>query len=334
MDTQALAIPSPASERRLPGDLAIWFFICAELLAFCVFFAAYAFTRAKHVELFNAEQLALDRNAGALNTILLLTASYFVVRAVQAAEAGLKDKVAPWLAAGFLCGCGFVAVKLVEYADKLGAGITLSTSPFYMFYLSLTFFHFMHVLLGLVILAIIGGSNILLMPANSGRLTVEEFAENFNQMARVTDSPLRLHSNGAWVRDSFRGYAATLENAFPSRLHALLLFATKVDAENFRTKHPSRVFGKYLVRARSKGTYTVSFHDSSWLDYLRLPHSLSLSSLDEVSNYYWKGTLVEEIGLRFMDEPWWEPPVIEALFQGKLEPVSMQPQMQWLPGLF
>ena len=35
-----------------------------------------------------------------------------------------------------------------------------------------------------------------------------------------------------------------------------------------------------------------------------------------------------------MDEPWWEPPVIEALFQGKLEPVSMQPQMQWLPGLF
>lgn len=71
---------------------------------------------------------------------------------------------------------------------------------------------------GLVILAIIGGSNILLMPANSGRLTVEEFAENFNQMAQATDSPLRLHSNGAWVRDSLRGYAATLENAFPSRL--------------------------------------------------------------------------------------------------------------------
>ena len=155
MDTQALTIKPAASERRLPGDLAIWFFICAELLAFCVFFAAYAFTRAKHVELFNAEQLALDRNAGALNTILLLTASYFVVRAVQAAEAGLRDKVAPWLAAGFLCGSGFVAVKLVEYADQLGAGITLSTSPFYMFYLSLTFFHFMHVLLGLVILAVL-----------------------------------------------------------------------------------------------------------------------------------------------------------------------------------
>ena len=71
---------------------------------------------------------------------------------------------------------------------------------------------------GLVILAIIGGSNILLMPANGGRLTVAEFAENFNQVAQATDSPLRMRSNGTWVRDSLRGYAATLDNAYPSRL--------------------------------------------------------------------------------------------------------------------
>ena len=55
--------------------MAIWIFIAAELLAFCVFFAAYAFTRAKNVALFDAEQLSLNRNAGALNTVLLLTAS-------------------------------------------------------------------------------------------------------------------------------------------------------------------------------------------------------------------------------------------------------------------
>lgn len=57
---------------------------------------------------------------------------------------------------------------------------------------------------------------------------------------------------------------ATLYNAFPSRpVHALLLFATKVDAGKFpHQKHPSRVFGKYPTGARSKGTYTVSFHDS------------------------------------------------------------------------
>ena len=48
--------PAQAHGPRLAGDLAIWFFILAELLAFGVFFAAYAFARAKNIELFAAEQ--------------------------------------------------------------------------------------------------------------------------------------------------------------------------------------------------------------------------------------------------------------------------------------
>ncbi len=127
-------------------------------------------------------------------------------------------------------------------------------------------------------------------------------------------------------------YRQRLFSSFPSRLHALLLFATRVDAENFRAKHPGRVFGKTLVRARSTGAYVVSFHDSSWLDYLRLPHNLSLSTLDQVSSHYWKGELVEEAGLSFMNERWREPPVIEALFQGTLEPLNPPQQTRYLPG--
>ena len=114
-----------------------------------------------------------------------------------------------------------------------------------------------------------------------------------------------------------------LYQQFPSRLHALLLFATRIDAENFRSKHPARVGGKMLRRARSKGAYLCSFHDSSWLDYLRLPHSLSLSRLDEIANHYWQGALVEEAGLTFMNQRWRESPVIEALFQGTLETVTL-----------
>jgi nitric oxide reductase NorE protein len=143
---------APASPRHLPGDLAIWFFILAELLAFGVFFIAYAFARANDVEGFAAGQLALDRDLGALNTVLLLTSSYFVVRAVQAAEANAGRRAARWLAGAFACGAGFVVVKLFEYADKFADGVSLSSSTFHMFYLMLTFFHFMHVILGLVIL--------------------------------------------------------------------------------------------------------------------------------------------------------------------------------------
>lgn len=157
MNTPGLAstLPDhgPVAEQRLAGDLAIWIFILAELLAFGVFFAAYAFTRANHIELFDAEQQALHRGAGALNTVLLLTASYFVVRAVQAAEQRASALSARWLLGAIACGSGFVIVKLTEYSAAFEQGISLSSSPFHMFYLSLTFFHFMHVILGMVILA-------------------------------------------------------------------------------------------------------------------------------------------------------------------------------------
>lgn len=121
-------------------------------------------------------------------------------------------------------------------------------------------------------------------------------------------------------------------NHFPSRLHALLQLATRTDAETFRNKHPQRVFGKNLSCARSQGAYICSFHDASWLDYLRLPHSLSLETLEEVAEHYWSGRTVEEVGLSFMDQTWLEPPVIEALFQGRLEPVRGQALSGWLPG--
>ena len=73
-----------ATGRYPPGDFAIWIFIYAELLAFGIFFLSYAFARANNVELFNESQLLLNRTAGAINTLLLITGSYFVVRAVAA----------------------------------------------------------------------------------------------------------------------------------------------------------------------------------------------------------------------------------------------------------
>ena len=150
--TAAAPIPPETPQKRLPGDLAIWFFILAELLAFAVFFSAYAFARASHVEEFNLYQQTLDRNLGALNTFLLITGSWFVVRAVQAAHRDDIKAIPRNILLGWLCGGGFLVVKVFEYAAKFGAGISMSTNTFYMFYISLTFFHFMHVILGMVIL--------------------------------------------------------------------------------------------------------------------------------------------------------------------------------------
>jgi nitric oxide reductase NorE protein len=144
------------SDRKgLPGDFAIWIFILAEMLVFGVLFVAYAFSRAGDVEIYNASQQTLNRTAGLINTMLLITSSYFVACAVQAIKSGLSRHCANWLGWAFLLGGAFVVIKLFEFNEKFDAGISLSTNSFYMFYLSLTFFHLMHVLMGMIILGFI-----------------------------------------------------------------------------------------------------------------------------------------------------------------------------------
>jgi len=61
----------------------------------------------------------------------------------------------------------FLVIKVFEFHEKFSAGISLSTNTFYMFYLSLTIFHFMHVILGMVILAAV------MLKANGGGYSAE-----------------------------------------------------------------------------------------------------------------------------------------------------------------
>lgn len=148
----ATAVPDRS---RYPGDLAMWLFILAELLVFGVFFLAYAFARQHHSDLFARGQAGLNSATGVLHTVALLSGGYAVVRAVEAVRRGQGRRCAAWLWGGFGCGMVFATVKLAELGAVFGAGISLSTDLFYMFYLSLSGFHFLHVLLGMVILGFV-----------------------------------------------------------------------------------------------------------------------------------------------------------------------------------
>ncbi|CUA82347.1 MULTISPECIES: cytochrome c oxidase subunit 3 [Gulbenkiania] len=144
---------SPVEEKRVPGDLAMWCFILAELAVFGVFFLAYGVARRQAPALFAAGQARLHLAPALFNTLLLIAGSATAAAAVRAFSAN-RQRAGRWLLAATLgSGCVFVVVKLGEFAERLKAGITLSTDTFWMFYLSLTFFHFLHVLLGMVILA-------------------------------------------------------------------------------------------------------------------------------------------------------------------------------------
>jgi nitric oxide reductase NorE protein len=142
-----------------PGDFSIWIIIYVELMTFGLFFIGYAFSRRVDVALFNDSQLLLNKTAGFIDTLILITSSYFIVKSIQkiknATEKNLKKAntiASKWLLAAIIFGGVFLINKLLEFSYIFGQGITLSTNAFFMFYILLTMFHFMHVFLGVIIL--------------------------------------------------------------------------------------------------------------------------------------------------------------------------------------
>ena len=145
-----------------PGDFAIWIIIYVELITFALLFIGYAFSRRLDVELFNASQLAVDQTSGFINTFILITSSYFVVKAVKSiqnmSEETQKEsnaEASKWLRFTIACALAFLVIKVIEFTHIFGMGIHMSTNTYFMFYIMLTVFHFLHVLLGSGILYII-----------------------------------------------------------------------------------------------------------------------------------------------------------------------------------
>ncbi|MFT6910672.1 MAG: nitric oxide reductase NorE protein [Oleiphilaceae bacterium] len=138
--------------KPLPGDLAIWLLILAELAVFSIFFIAYGFVRMDNPEMFAEAYQHLNRLAGLINTLALITSSYFVVRAVLAIKNNQSKECSVWLNWALLAAMVFVVVRIWEYSETMSLGYSVHTNVFYMFYFLLSFFHFAHVLIGMVML--------------------------------------------------------------------------------------------------------------------------------------------------------------------------------------
>ena len=146
---------NPGERRRhVPGEEGVWVFIGGDLIAFALFFVAYAVARMGNLALFQTSQLTLDRGLGLLNTVLLLTSSWFVARAAGRVRSG-RPGGRRMVAGAIVLGLGFVVVKAFEYGAKISAGITLNTNEFFIYYYMFTGIHLLHVLIGLGVLVFI-----------------------------------------------------------------------------------------------------------------------------------------------------------------------------------
>lgn len=148
----------PSSEsnelHRLPGDPGVWVFITADVFAFGIFFLLFTIGRIAHPVLYEHSRQALNANIGLFNTLVLLTSSWFMVLAVTAARAGDRRRVIRYLSLAMLVGSAFAAAKIFEYTTKIHAGITMLSNEFFTYYFVFTGIHFLHFLVGMVVLLV------------------------------------------------------------------------------------------------------------------------------------------------------------------------------------
>ncbi|MEE1867841.1 cytochrome c oxidase subunit 3 family protein [Pseudomonas auratipiscis] len=149
MSTSANAQVAP---RRLPGDLAMWFFILAELSVFALLILAFATTQALKPQLFAESRQLLDTSTGLAMTLSLLSAGFLAALAQEQVRQARPRQAGGLLLLALLVACGYLGLKLGEYQHLLSLGLGLEHNTFFTLYWLLTGFHFLHVLLGMLIL--------------------------------------------------------------------------------------------------------------------------------------------------------------------------------------
>ena len=156
MTAPAVVSEAPKSGRgHIPGETGIWVFVLGDMTVFAMLFAGFVFYRAEQLGLYLESQAALNQTFGAINTLLLLSSSWFVVMGTDAARRDARALAQRLFAAAFLCGAGFGLVKFFEYREKVLQGLTPVANEFYSFYYMLTGLHLLHVLIGMIVLGFV-----------------------------------------------------------------------------------------------------------------------------------------------------------------------------------
>ena len=140
-DASATGIPS--------GKLGMWLFLASEVMFFTGLLGAYIVLRAGLPDWPHpGEELSIP--AAAINTFILLSSSMTMALAVAATARQDVGKTRLFLLLTILFGCAFLGVKGWEYSVKFHHGHFPGTNTFFDCYFTLTGFHGIHVLAGII----------------------------------------------------------------------------------------------------------------------------------------------------------------------------------------
>ena len=140
--------------------LAMWLFVASDAVTFAAALVAYGFLRIGSPDWPRPFEWPSIAN-GLVMTFVLLSSSLTMLVAVRAAKAGLKSKAIQWLGFTMLLGIIFAALHLREWFHMFDEGWGLYKNPtggpvdFGAAFFSVTGLHLLHVISGVVAIAVI-----------------------------------------------------------------------------------------------------------------------------------------------------------------------------------
>jgi len=140
---------------KIPGSIAIWIFIYAELFEFALFFIGFLVAKIYYPEEFYQGPSQLSTITGLLNTLVLITSSFFVTQAMKAIKRDEQKRTVMWLCLTIIAGLSYCVIKTWEYHLNESAGITPRTNYYFASYYYITFNHLLHVLIGMCTIAFV-----------------------------------------------------------------------------------------------------------------------------------------------------------------------------------
>ncbi|MDX2322387.1 MAG: cytochrome c oxidase subunit 3 family protein [Moritella sp.] len=137
------------ADDKVPGNIAVWILIYAELTEFGLFFVIFLIAKAANPLIFAEGPAQLHTSSGAANTLILLTSSFFVARAIHAIKRDKLKSCQRWLWLTLVAGSAYLATKAWEYGINADNGIDGTSNLFFTIYYYLTFNHLLHVMMGM-----------------------------------------------------------------------------------------------------------------------------------------------------------------------------------------
>ena len=149
------AVPATVHRADLftpPGGALVWMIVFLELLTFGIGLIVFLRCKAAEPEVFRDGQAGLGQVLAFANTLLLLTGGWLMADALDRVRARRVSDAFRGIGLAAAFGLLFLLVKGGEYASKFGRGLDLHHDTFHTLYWLLTGFHYLHVVVAIILL--------------------------------------------------------------------------------------------------------------------------------------------------------------------------------------